>query len=467
MKETLLENEFKEPKVMIIHLNFIFFQVNKQICILERNSAVYKSYFQVEYYQYTLPQKKRYNSTRLSYLFQQRLRNFKINFQADQGFIKEFREYKKNHTPAPGVYSDQLLITEPGQSVEFNKNPQMINSFISIFQRDISHFQFPRMNDNSPDLQRTISRNKAYQRMKKLKQKKPNGEQKMTERMSTFYISNNNMGNKDKIYLQRLDYYRIIDSSNEIKKLEQPDALDNNWSKILQIQIINIQRAIWFKEIKRRQNQKVKIVNSCKRMKYQLQFEYYFNRKNKFLNQIYYAQEYSPSRLPQLKSFARIKQDEFMKLKQRKIELELKLKQKELETKQNQKQDQNIDQENTIFTQSQPQDSKKWKGVLKKSQMKEAERVKKEKKKKTLLSKFEQLTISLRVDNVQIKKKLLKKKSEVITFQKQKDNIKNEKMQWQTKIEKSNKRWKSGRINIIIQSVPEAEAKIKMKYQMD
>ncbi|CAD8055096.1 unnamed protein product [Paramecium primaurelia] len=40
-------------------------------------------------------------------------------------------------------------------------------------------------------------------------------------------------------------------------------------------------------------------------------------------------------------------------------------------------------------------------------------------------------------------------------------------MQLQTKIEKSNKRWKSGRINIIIQSVPEAEAKIKMKYQMD
>ncbi|CAD8091676.1 unnamed protein product [Paramecium primaurelia] len=55
-----------------------------------------------------------------------------------------------------------------------------------------------------------------------------------------------------------------------------------------------------------------------------------------------------------------------MKLKQRKIELELKLKQKELETKQNQKQDQNIDQKKTIFKQSQPQDSKKWKGVLKK-----------------------------------------------------------------------------------------------------
>ncbi|CAD8091675.1 unnamed protein product [Paramecium primaurelia] len=184
---------------MIIHLNFIFIQVNKQICILERNCAIYKSYFQVKYYyQYTLSQKKRYNSTSLSYLFQQRLRNFKINFQADQGFIKEFKEqkktfltsrrehfYKDNHTPAPGVYSDQLLITEPGQSIEFNINPQMINSLSSIFQRDFSHFQFLRMNDNSPDLQRTISRNKACQRKE--------GEH---ERMSTFYISNNNMGNQ-------------------------------------------------------------------------------------------------------------------------------------------------------------------------------------------------------------------------------------------------------------------------------
>ncbi|CAD8055092.1 unnamed protein product [Paramecium primaurelia] len=284
MKETLLENEFKEPKVMIIHLNFIFFRLISRFAYQKETVPFINHTFKWSTTNILCLKKKDITPQDQAIFFNKGSEILKSIFKLIKVSLKSLENTKKNHTPAPGVYSDQLLITEPGQSIEFNKNPQMINSLSSIFQRDISHFQF-RMNDNSPDLQRTISRNKACQRkgehgilkrfiVKKLKQKKPNDEQKMTERMSTFYMSNNNMGNKDKIYLQRLDYYRIIDSSNEIKKLEQPDALDNNWSKILQIQIINIQRAIWFQEIKRRQNQKVKIVNNCKRMKYQLQFVY-------------------------------------------------------------------------------------------------------------------------------------------------------------------------------------------------
>ncbi|CAD8065163.1 unnamed protein product [Paramecium primaurelia] len=191
----------------------------------------------------------------------QRLRNFKINLQADQGFIKQFREYKKQYvpktqlsrafltprrehfyrdtaTPGPGVYSDQLLITEPGQSIEFNKSPQMTKSPSPICQRDFYDFQFQKRNDNTPDFQRTISRDKAYQRSifaqieiqkkenMKLQKEEPYDEQKIDREIEYLLYQQQKYG--------KLNYQRIIDSNNEIKKLVQPDALDNNWSKMLE-----------------------------------------------------------------------------------------------------------------------------------------------------------------------------------------------------------------------------------------
>ncbi|CAK79473.1 unnamed protein product (macronuclear) [Paramecium tetraurelia] len=191
----------------------------------------------------------------------QRLRNFKINLQADQGFIKQFREYKKQyipktqlsrafltprrehfyrdtHTPGPGVYSDQLLITEPGQSMEFNKSPQMRKSPSPICQRDFYDFQFMKRNDNSPDFQRTISRDKAYQRSifaqieiqkkenMKLQKEEPYDEQEINRDIEYLLYQQQKYG--------KLNYQRILDSNNEIKKFAQPDALDTNWSKMLE-----------------------------------------------------------------------------------------------------------------------------------------------------------------------------------------------------------------------------------------
>ncbi|CAD8088000.1 unnamed protein product [Paramecium sonneborni] len=191
----------------------------------------------------------------------QRLRNFKINLQADQGFIKQFREYKKQYvpktqlsrafltprrehfyrdtrTPGPGVYSDQLLITEPGQSIEFNKSPQMTKPPSPICYRDFYDFQFLKRNDNTPDFQRTISRDKAYQRSifaqieiqkkenMKLQKDEPYDEQKIDREIEYLLYQQQKYG--------KLNYQRVIDSNNEIKKLVQPDALDNNWSKMLE-----------------------------------------------------------------------------------------------------------------------------------------------------------------------------------------------------------------------------------------
>ncbi|CAD8176621.1 unnamed protein product [Paramecium octaurelia] len=191
----------------------------------------------------------------------QRLRNFKINLQADQGFIKQFREYKKQyipktqlsrafltprrehfyrdtHTPGPGVYSDQLLITEPGQSMEFNKSPQMRKSPSPICQRDFYDFQFLKRNDNSPDFQRTISRDKAYQRSifaqieiqkkenMKLQKEEPYDEQKINRDIEYLLYQQQKYG--------KLNYQRILDSNSEIKKFAQPDSLDTNWSKMLE-----------------------------------------------------------------------------------------------------------------------------------------------------------------------------------------------------------------------------------------
>ncbi|CAD8155533.1 unnamed protein product [Paramecium pentaurelia] len=93
MKETLLENQFKEQKVMIIHLNFIFLKlISSFACLRQRNCAIYQTYFQVEHYLFN------------------------------------------------------------------GSSPS------SICLRDFQHFQFLRRNDNSPDFQKTISRDKAYQR---------------------------------------------------------------------------------------------------------------------------------------------------------------------------------------------------------------------------------------------------------------------------------------------------------------
>ncbi|CAD8075496.1 unnamed protein product [Paramecium sonneborni] len=204
---------------------------------------------------------------------------------------------------------------------------------------------------------------------------------------------------------------------------------------------------------------------------------------------MYYAEEYSPPRIPQLKSLAIIEQDELMTLKQKKLELELKLKQKELEIKQNQRQDQNDDQENTILkVQQQPQDSKKGKGGQKikqtgqqqqsgstLAQMKEAERVENEKKemiskiaflekeKKALQNQFDQLKESIRADNVQLKEQAIKSKSEANTLQKQKDDIENDKnaiAKENRKVKQEMKIWQD-KYNDLIKSVADAEAKIK------
>ncbi|CAD8155534.1 unnamed protein product [Paramecium pentaurelia] len=231
--------------------------------------------------------------------------------------------------------------------------------------------------------------------VKKLKKEESNDEQKYVGEIEYLLYQQQKYG--------KLNYQKIIDSNNEIKKLVQPD------------------RAIQYQEIKGRQNQKVKSVKSCKWMN--IQFEYYFNRNNVLINQINYAEEYSPPRFPQQKFLAIINQDESMNSKQRKIQL--KLKQKEFRNIQNEKQVQNKDQENTMFIQSQPQDSKKGKG-----------------------GKI---------------KKTIKIKKEAIKFQKQKDDIKNQKnviIQEKRKIQQEMKIQQDKHHNLI-KSAAEAEPKIK------
>ncbi|CAD8103386.1 unnamed protein product [Paramecium primaurelia] len=191
----------------------------------------------------------------------QRLKYFKINLQADQGFIKQFREYKKQFTPAtiqtrafltpkreyfykdslipgPGVYSGKLMLTDPGSSIEYSKSPQTSKQQTPICQKDFYDFQLQKKNENTPDFFRTISRERAYQRSifaqieiqkkenKKLQKEQPYDQKKIEQEIEYLLYQQQKYG--------KINYQRILDNNDDIKKMTKPDTLDNTWSKMLE-----------------------------------------------------------------------------------------------------------------------------------------------------------------------------------------------------------------------------------------
>ncbi|CAD8072488.1 unnamed protein product [Paramecium sonneborni] len=191
----------------------------------------------------------------------QRLKYFRVNLQANQGFIKQFREYKKQQTPAtiqsraflapkreyfykdslipgPGVYSGRFVLTDPGQSIEYSKSPQTPKQKIPICQKDFYDIQLQKKNENTPDFLRTISRDKAYQRSifaqieiqkkecMKIKKEQPIDQKKIQQEIEYFLSQQQKYG--------KINYQRILDNNLDVKKMTRPDTLDYTWNKMLE-----------------------------------------------------------------------------------------------------------------------------------------------------------------------------------------------------------------------------------------
>ncbi|CAD8066210.1 unnamed protein product [Paramecium sonneborni] len=191
----------------------------------------------------------------------QRLKYFRVNLQANQGFIKQFREYKKQQNPGtiqtraflapkreyfykdslnpgPGVYSGKVLLTDPGVSIEYSKSPQTSKQQTPICQKDFYDIQLKKKNENTPDFLRTISREQAYQRSifaqiemqkkesMKLKKEQPLDTKKIEQEIEYFLSQQQKYG--------KINYQRILDNNTDIKKMTKPDTLDNTWNKMLE-----------------------------------------------------------------------------------------------------------------------------------------------------------------------------------------------------------------------------------------
>ncbi|CAD8069284.1 unnamed protein product [Paramecium sonneborni] len=185
------------------------------------------------------------------------LKNFKLNLQADQGFIKQFREitkhikpqsqmnsgflgphrdyyYKTTKTPGPGVY--QSLYITASNPIEFPKSPQISKPVQPVCSKDFYDFNMVQKNISGPSFVKTQSRDSAYQRgifaqieiekRQSLKQKPEEYDEQRIDREIDYL-------------LQQQQKYGKLSQPNlawpvPLQKIELPEKVHGQWTKMLE-----------------------------------------------------------------------------------------------------------------------------------------------------------------------------------------------------------------------------------------
>ncbi|KAM3145567.1 hypothetical protein pb186bvf_002341 [Paramecium bursaria] len=187
-----------------------------------------------------------------------KMKNFQLNLQADQGFIKQFREYtkqlkpstslgsafltttrdqfyKEKLTPGPGIYDQPYINKNP---IQFTKSPQISKSIENNCNKDFYDFKPVDRHPYVPDFEHTIGRDEAYQksifaqieiqkRSGKIKQKDEEFDEKKIDREIEYlrqYLQK---------YGQPYNYQKHMELSLQTKKLQLPESMHHQWSKML------------------------------------------------------------------------------------------------------------------------------------------------------------------------------------------------------------------------------------------